>query len=265
MIYLIGSTLYIIPVLQFDAKDEEGNVSTHDSMLSVESIKHTETYSLGDEHWSIYSNGGDEDKFIPRHGWPNVQLLQKPLPPALEPAPPAMQSELVEKLIQQHHTNVDILLSLGKDPCKEYKLSKAPVVLARVRARNRICSICSRVLASTQSLRNHFHSAYMDETCYQCDKYGKSFGDSYMLQVHSRKHQPKGKLHKCRACGKGFATVGHRTQHMEVHGGKSAPCQYCGTTFTHTRWLVGHEKRCNLEPGGKPAKEFKCKDCRAQY
>ena len=70
--------LYIIPVLQFDAEDEEGNVSTQ---LSVEPIKHTETYSLGDEHWSIYSDGGDEDRFIPRHEWPNVQLPQRPLPP----------------------------------------------------------------------------------------------------------------------------------------------------------------------------------------
>ena len=64
-IYLIGTTLYIIPVLQFNAKDEEGNVSTHDSILSVEPIKHTETYSLRNEHWSIYSYGDDEDKFIP--------------------------------------------------------------------------------------------------------------------------------------------------------------------------------------------------------
>ena len=234
-------------------------------MLSIEPIKHTETYSLRDEHWSIYSNGSDEDKFIPRHEWPNVQLPQKPPPPASEPSPPAMPSWLVQKLMQQHHTNVDTLLSLGKDPCKEYKLSKAPAVLARVRAGNRTCSIFSRVLASTQCLRNHIHSAHMDETCYQCNKCGKSFGDSYVLQVHSRKYQPEGKLHKCRVCGKGFAMVGHRTQHMEVHHRKSAPCQYCGTTFTHTRSLVEHEKRCDLKPGGKPTKEFKCKDCRAQY
>ena len=178
MIYLV-SMLYIVPVLQFNAKDEEGNVSTHDSVLSIEPIKHTENYSLWDKHWSIYSDGGDEDKFIPRCEWSNVQLPQKPLPPASEPASPAMPSGLVEKLMQQHHTNVGILLSLGKDPCKEYKLYKAPAVLTRVRVGNRICSICSRVLASTQSLRNHICSAHMDETCYQCDKCDKSFGDSY--------------------------------------------------------------------------------------
>ena len=140
-IYLIGAALYIIPVLQFDAKDKEGNVSTNNSMLSIEPVKHTETYSLGDEHWSIYNDGGDEDKFIPRRKWPNVQLPQKPLPPASEPAPPAMLSGFMEKLMQQYHTNVDILLSLGKDPCKEYKLSKTPALLARARAGNGICSI----------------------------------------------------------------------------------------------------------------------------
>ena len=116
VIYLIGDMLYIIPVLQFDAKDEEGNISTHDSMLSVEPVKHTETYSLEDEHWSIYSDGGDEDRFMPRHEWSNVQLPQKPLPPEPEPAPPAMPSGLVEILMQQHHTSVDIPLFLGRDP-----------------------------------------------------------------------------------------------------------------------------------------------------
>ena len=150
-------------------------------MLSVEPVKQSETYSLGDEHWSIYSDGGDKDRFFPRHEWPNVQLPQKPLPPEPEPTPPVMPSGLVEKLMQQHHTNVDILLSPGRDPCKEYKLSKAPAVLARVRAGNKACSICSRVLASTQSIRNHNRSALLDATCYQCDKCGKSFGDSYVL------------------------------------------------------------------------------------
>ena len=154
VIYLISTTFYIILVLQFDAEDQEGNVSTHDSILPVEPLKHTETYSLEDEHWSIYSDGGDEE-------WPNVQLPQKTLPPEPEPEPPAMPLSLVDKLMQQHHTNVDILLSLGTEPCKEYKLYKALVVLARVRAGNKTCSICSRVLANTQSLSNHIRSAHM--------------------------------------------------------------------------------------------------------
>ena len=174
------------------------------------------------------SIGGDEDRFIPRHKWPNVQLPQRPLPPEPEPAPPAMPSGLVEKLMQQHHTNVDILFSLRRDPCKEYKLSIAPAVLARVWAGNTTCSICNRVLASTQSLRNHIWSAHMDETCYQCNKYGKSFGDSYVLQVHLRKHQPEGRPHECRFCGKGFATVGHKNQHLEPHAstvGQHSPIQ----------------------------------------
>ena len=82
--------IYIILVLQFNAEDQEENISTHDSVLPVEPVKHTETYSLEDEHWSIYSNGGDEDKFVPRCKWPNVQLPQKLLPPEPEPEPPTM-------------------------------------------------------------------------------------------------------------------------------------------------------------------------------
>ena len=127
---------------------------THDSVLPVEPVKHTQTYFLSDKHWSIYSNGGDEDKFVPWYEWPNVSLPQKP-----EPEPPAMPIGLVNKLMQQHHTNADILYSLGRDPCKEYKLSEAPAVLARVSAGNKTCSICNRVLASTQSLHNHIRSA----------------------------------------------------------------------------------------------------------
>ena len=265
MICLIGTTIYIVLVLQFDAEDQDGNVSTQDSILPVEPTKHTETYSLEDEHWSIYYDGGGEEKFIPRHKWPNVQLPQKPLPPEPEPEPPAMPMGLVDKFMQQQHTNADILYSLGRDPCREYKLSKAPAVLARVRAGKKTCSICNRVLASTQSLHNHIRSTHMDETCYKCDKCGKSFWDSYVLQVHLKKHQPEGKPHKCRVCGKELATVGHRNQNMEAHRGKSAPCQYCGTTFTHTRSLVGPEKRCYLKTGGKPPKEFECEDCGVQY
>ena len=170
----------------------------------MEPVKHTETYSLEDEHWSIYSDGGDENKFLPRHKWPNVQLPQKPLPPEPEPEPPAMPMGLVDKSMQQHHTNADILYTLGKDPCKEYKLSKAPAVLARVRAGNQICSMAIKPAIfvaeclPAQSLCNHIRSTNMDETCYKCDKYHKRFRDSYVLQVHQKKHQPEGKPHKCR-------------------------------------------------------------------
>ena len=222
IIYLIGAMLYIILVLQFDAEDQDGNVSCHDSILAVEPVKHTETYSLDDEHWSIYSDGGDEDKFVPWREWPNVSLPQKPLPLEPEPEPPAMPMGLVDKLMQQHNTNADILHSSGRDLCKEYKLSKVPAGLVRVRAGNKTCSICNRVLASTQSLHNHIRSAHMDETCSKCNECAKSFGDSYVLQIHQKRHQPEGKIHKCRICGKGFATVGHRNQHMEVHRGNSA-------------------------------------------
>ena len=192
VICLIGAVIYIVLVLQFDVADQDGNVSPHDSILPVEPVKQTETYSLEDEHRSITSDGGDEDKFVPRCELPSVQLSQKPLPLEPEPEPPAMPMGLVDKLMQQHHTNADILYFLGRDSCREYKLSRAPAVLARVRKGNKTCSICSRVLASTQSLCNHIRRAHIDETCYKCDKCGKSFGDSYVLQVHLKKHQMQG-------------------------------------------------------------------------
>ena len=88
--------LYIILVLRFDAEDQEGNISTHDSVLPVEPVKHTGTYFPEDEHWSICSDGGNVDKFILRCEWPNVQLPQKPPPPEPQPEPPAMPMSLID-------------------------------------------------------------------------------------------------------------------------------------------------------------------------
>ena len=173
-IYLIGATLYIIPVLQFDAEDEEGNVSTHDSVLSIEPIKHTETYSLG------MNNGSS--------------------------------------------TVMEVM-----------KTSSSPG------AGNRTCSICSRVLASTQSLRNHICSAHMDETCYQCDKCGKIL----VIPMHFR-CTPGNINQKGSHISAGlWQRLCHSRPQGPAYGGpswKSAPCQYCGTTFTHTRSLVEHER-----------------------
>ena len=50
MICLISTAIYSVLVLQFDAEDQDGNVLTHDSVLPVEPFKHTEIYSLEDEH-----------------------------------------------------------------------------------------------------------------------------------------------------------------------------------------------------------------------
>ena len=160
MIYLIGNALYIIPVLQFDAEDEEGNISTHDSVLSVEPVKHTETYSLEDEQWSIYSNGVMKTGSSPGMSGLMFSCYRNPSSRA-RACTSSNAIRVGGKIDATAPYQCGHSASLGRDPCKENML------LARVRAGNKTCSICNRVLASTQFLRNHIWSAHIDETCYQ--------------------------------------------------------------------------------------------------
>ena len=84
-----------------------------------------------------------------------------------------------------------------------------------------------------------------------------SCGGAYALKVHMRVHTAEGKPHLCARCGKSFATVRHLNQHQEVHMGRTPSCQYCNKkTFTTTRALKDHEKRCSDRPDGPPAKSI---------
>ena len=160
----------------------------------------------------------------------------------------------IDHLMQQHHMNARVLESFGVDPYVEYKRSKAPSVLTRVREGNMVCSICKTTLSSTQALRAtlgpnilRIHSlSVLTAMCLVG-----------VLKVHMRVHTAGGKAHLCARCGKSLVTVGHLNQHQEIHMGRTPSCQYCNKkTFTTTRALKNHEKRCSDRPDGPPAKKI---------
>ena len=186
------------------------------------------------------------------------------------PEPQAEQANqaFIHHLIQQHHMNARVLESMGLDPCGEFKRSKAPSVLARVREGNVTCALCKTKLSSTQSLRSHIRSKHLEESQQQlkCQQCNVACGGAYALKVHMRVHSAVRRPHLCAVCGKSFATIGHLHQHQVEHTGRTPACQYYGKkTFTAQRSLLGHEKRCLDQLGGRPAKQYNCDFCDATY
>ena len=151
-----------ILVLQHDVEAEDGTIHVEDSLLSVAPLQCIDNYKLEEEDPSVFSDGDDPvDKWIPRREWPD-----KPLP--IKQAAPEPQAEqanqvFIDHLMQQHHMNAKMLESMGYDPCGEFKRSKAPSVLARVREGNVTCSLCKTKLSSTQSLGSHIRSKHLEE------------------------------------------------------------------------------------------------------
>ena len=73
----------------------------------------------------------------------------------------ADQAEMIQSLLKVNHMHVEILKSLGVDPCKEYEQSKVKNVLARVLSGVKKCSLCNRKFHNTQKLRNHMKKRHL--------------------------------------------------------------------------------------------------------
>ena len=79
-----------------------------------------EAYSLDEEDVAIYSDAEGVYHFSHRREWPDKTLKRKATQ-ALEP----QSDETINSLPQVHHIQVDILVSMGVDACREDRLSKA--------------------------------------------------------------------------------------------------------------------------------------------
>ena len=265
----------LLPVKEKVVTTEDGESLIEKDLVKVVPLVKSPGYDLLNDDPGAYSDGEDFDGFCPDREWPDEELASHPAPvstpqptPAPSPAFTASDSQ-VKKLLESHHLQVDVLKSIGIDPCLEYQQGQATYHLAKVRKGDVICPICSRSCANAQKLKNHLRSKHQDVTAFRCSMCNKSFGNSYSLKVHKAGHK-KSVLakHKCRLCKKGFDTANHLHQHMADHTSQVATCQFCGKKLAHLRSIMSHERGCKKNPAYKEhacIREFECHHCNAAY
>ena len=75
----------------------------------------------------------------------------------------APKSNLVKELLEIHRSYVDVLLSMGVDPLKEYQEKKAENILSGVKPGDTKCKVCEKRCSSTQKLKNHIRRHHIGE------------------------------------------------------------------------------------------------------
>ena len=271
---------------------EAGYDEAQPQQLRVEPLEKLGGYDLSKEDPAVFR---DLDPLVPRE-WPDV-----PLPtfkaqaeaavasvtrskgqeePTKQPQP---QSDTVKELLEIHRSYVDVLLSMGVDPLKEYEEKKAENILAGVKSGDTKCKVCKKSCSTTQKLKNHIRRRHIGKTPYYCGECSRYYGDSQSLKVHLRKHLPedakKAQAHTCPTCDKSYSSIGKLNEHKEKHD--VIKCRYCGKTFAYNRTCKAHEvDNCPERPAVKvvaaaegeeppaalpPVKRWHCHLCDSDY
>ena len=230
--------------------------------LVCDPLEKVGNYDLSKEDPAVFNNVDPE---VPRE-WPDVPLptfkaqaeaaiaaatRSKAAPQPPEPAP---QSNLVKELLDIHRSYVDVLLSMGLDPLKEYQENKAENILSGVKSGDTRCKVCEKRCSSTQKLKNYIRRHHIGKTPYLCGDCNRYFGDSQSLKVHLRKHLPEGEkeaaAHKCPTCNKSYSSVGKLNEHLEKHA--DIRCRFCNKSFAYNHTCKAHEaESCPQRPGAK--------------
>ena len=229
----VGLSSFLLPVREKVITTEDGKSVIEWDLVKVAALVKSPGYDLLNDDPCAYSDGEDFDGFCPDREWPDEELASHPAPvPTPQPTPtpsPAISASdsQVKKLLESHHLQVDVLKSIGIDPCLEYQQSQAAYHLAKVRKGDVTCPICSRSCSNAQKLKNHIRSRHQEVTAFRCPMCSKSFGDLYALKVHKAGHR-KSVLtkHRCRLCKKGFDTANHLQRHMADHTSQRTTCQF---------------------------------------
>ena len=259
--------------------------------LVCDPLEKVGNYDLSQEDPAVFKNVDPE---VPRE-WPDVPLptfkaqaeaaiaaatRSKAAPQPPEPAP---QSNLVKELLDIHRSYVDVLLSMGVDPLKEYQENKAESILSGVKSGDTRCKVCEKRCSSTQKLKNHIRRHHIGKTPYLCGDCNRYYGDSQSLKVHLRKHLPEGEkeaaAHKCPTCNKSYSSVGKLNEHLEKHA--DIRCRFCNKSFAYNRTCKAHEaESCPQRPGAHekddpqeegaaaaaaPTKRWYCHICESDY
>ena len=191
----------------------------------------------------------------------------------------------MKELLEIHRSYVDVLLSMGVDPLKEYQESKAENILSGVKSGDTKCKVCEKRCSSTQKLKNHIRRCHIGKTPYFCGECNRYYGDSQSLKVHLGKHLPEGEkaaaAHQCPTRNKSYSSVGKLNEHLEKHA--DTKCRFCNKSFAYNRTCKAHEvESCPQRTGAQeqddpqeegaqggaaaaPSKRWYCHICDSDY
>ena len=106
---------------------EDGESLIECDLVKVAPLVKSPGYSLQNEDPAVYSDGEDFDNFCPDREWPDEELVNQPTPASTsQPTQPSSSTlsasdSQVKKLLESHHLQVEVLKSIGVDPCLEYQ------------------------------------------------------------------------------------------------------------------------------------------------
>ena len=157
---------------------------------------------------------------------------------------------------------------MGVNACEVYMQNRVDTVLAKTGPRDTVCQVCKQELKTTQSLRAHIISRYMKaKSLYKCQVCEETFGSTYILKLHLRKHSDSAKKYTCRICSKVYHTTGHYNEHLKIHSGRQYICPWCSRVFQQKKNLNSHQlEACSKRPEDLPAPErSQCPFCYRNY
>lgn len=129
------------------------------------------------------------------------------------------------------------------------------------------CDMCSSVLSSKFSLREHLAATHGTERPYVCERCGKDFPTKVRLQSHIRTHlfgsqlSISEKRYGCDLCGKEFKKKQTLRDHLAVHTGvRNEPCSVCGKLF-----FTKLSAYCHKVQAHSTVRPYKCTICEATF
>ena len=204
-----------------------------DQVLQVEIFLSPGYRFKDEEDGSVYNDGGDLDQFVPQREWPDKPLPEAPEPSISSPveAPTTVsadRAQLIADLQAIHDATVKSLEAIGVNASEDYMQHKVDTILAKAGPGDTKCQICKKELKSTQNLRAHIISKHMGtKSPYKCQQCEETFGSTYALKLHMRRHSTSSKKYTCRVCTKVYFSIGHYNEHLKVHSGSQFICPWC--------------------------------------